>query len=83
MIGKTFAANALLIKSTAINVKGQSMIISEKQIMQLMVHVHGYISTLQTVNVKLTEAGDKNLHGAIALLNTIYNQQSQELKVIE
>lgn len=61
------------------------MTISEKQIMALMIHVHAYIKTLQDVrlNKQLTEAGEINLNDAIQTLNIIYNQQSDELKVIE
>lgn len=53
--------------------------------MALMIHVHAYIKTLQDVrlNKQLTEAGEINLNDAIQTLNIIYNQQSDELKVIE
>ena len=50
------------------------MIISEKQIIDLMVYLE------RSINCQLTEAG--NEHAEI-LLDKIRSQQSEELKVIE
>ena len=62
------------------------MIISEKQIMKLMLHIHDYIKTLgmlkETNGLGLSESGNINLNASVHLLNTIYDQQSDELKEI-
>lgn len=61
------------------------MIISEKQIMQLIALCHAYIDTLKTLSDinKISEASQVNLNVALNVLNTIYNQQSEELKEIK
>jgi hypothetical protein len=63
------------------------MIISEKQIHSLIVHVHNYIDNLKTLKetngLSISEHGKENLNNAIDLLNSIYNQQSEELKEIK
>ena len=57
------------------------MIISEKQILGLMIHCRSYIELLKVIET--TESGESNLNSCIALLNSIQTQQSEELKVIE
>lgn len=62
------------------------MIISEKQIHGLIVHVHGYIETLKQLRDLedfLSDAGHENIDNAIQLLNAIHNQQPEELKEVK
>ena len=60
------------------------MIISEKQIAGLMVHVVEYIHTLKDMRLtgQLTASGESNLDSALMIINQINNQQSKELKEI-
>lgn len=61
------------------------MIISEKQIMQLIYFTSEYRRELlrHSSNNVLSEDGENQLEQANKILTTIYNQQSEELKVIE
>lgn len=62
------------------------MIISEKQVNDLMIFVLDYITTLkqlQADEIGLSKSGEKNIKNAVKLLNNIYGQQSQELRVVE
>lgn len=69
----------------AIYISGENMIISEKQIQQL-IHVAGeYRRELLTQVMRdcLTEAGKKELETICQLIGAILSQQSEELKVVE
>jgi hypothetical protein len=61
------------------------MIISEKQIMDLISQVRNYIETLKYLraNEMLDDGGEYSLELAIYLLNQINKQQSEELKEIK
>jgi hypothetical protein len=57
------------------------MIISEKQILALMIHVRSYIELLKIS--ACTKSGQANLESAIELMNNIQSQQCKELREIE
>ncbi len=59
------------------------MIISEKQIMQLMIVAHEYRRDLLKQEKLLTPTGLKALDDTSSLLTEITNQQPAELKMIE
>ena len=63
------------------------MIISEKQILQLMQIANAYLNTLGALyrfdKNLLDDGGLNNKEAITELLQNIANQQSQELKVIE
>lgn len=76
MIGEIFAANVPSIKFIVINAKGRLMIISEKQILQLIQLAQYYSREVKLTESKLSEPIDE-------LIKTIFNQQSEELKVVK
>jgi hypothetical protein len=63
------------------------MIISEKQIIQLMQIAHIYLNAIDTLSTIdktiLTDCGHHNKKHIASILETIANQQSIELKDIE
>lgn len=63
------------------------MLISEKQIIQLMQIAHTYQNSLETLykfdKTLLTKCGLHNKEAIAKILSTIANQQSTELKVIK
>jgi len=61
------------------------MIISEKQIMQLIAFSHGYLDLISLiVQMKISmNAPDEIRQEITNLLNQVIRQQSEELKVIE
>lgn len=61
------------------------MIISERQIAQLIHFVNGYIACLAQMKIAGIEMSNNNeiRHDAAELLVNIANQQRRELKVIE
>ncbi len=61
------------------------MIISEKQIMQLIAFSHSYLDLINLiVQIKINMDSPNEIREAITnLLNQIINQQPEELKVIE
>jgi hypothetical protein len=63
------------------------MIISEKQIMQLMQMAHIYLSAIDTLymlnETLLTKCGFHNKESIAKILEDIANQQSPELMVIQ
>ena len=60
------------------------MIISEKQVSNLIMCAYQSISSLSTLESmnQLSDQGKKHLNDVCTLLNTINNQQSDELKDI-
>lgn len=63
------------------------MIISEKQIMQLIQIAYIYLNAIEDINKidsrLLTQCGQHNKKNIAEILMKIANQQSEELKVIE
>ena len=63
------------------------MIISEKQIMQLIQIAHIYLNALETLTkidkILFTNCGQHNKENIAKILMQIANQQSEELKVID
>lgn len=61
------------------------MIISKKQIMQLITMAHMYRAELLQSKIlnNLSSSGNKSLKDTADILEKISNQQSEELKVIE
>lgn len=79
MTGKIFAANVRWIRFTAISAKGLSMIINERQIMQLIMISRNYIEELNKQDMIQQVKAVK----LIQIVEEIINQQPKELKMIE
>ncbi len=63
------------------------MIISEKQILQLIQIAHVYLRSIETIasidQTLLTDCGHHNKHSIAKILMAIQEQQSEELKEVE